>query len=130
MHKPVILIISPSVTVKGGISTVIKNLLHSPLRNQFEFKIVASHVDGNRLRKIFQLMIGLLQSTYLFLFTRIDLVYIHGSDIISSSRKFLFFNLSKLFKKKVIYHFHGASFCDQYKQAPAFVQKRIRNISY
>ena len=127
MNKPVILIISPAVTVKGGISTVINNLLRSPLRNQFEFKIVATHVDGNRLKKIFQLMIGLSQSTYLFLFTRIDLVYIHGSDIISSYRKSFFFNLAKLFKKKIIYHFHGASFCDQYKQAPVFVQKRIRN---
>ncbi len=119
--------IAPSLSVKGGISTVVSNLLSSPLAQQHDFVLVAPHVDGNRLLKLLKFITALFQSFFILLTSRIDIVYIHGSDIISSSRKYFFFKLARLFNKKSVYHFHGALFREQYAKSPSFIKKRIKS---
>ena len=84
---PTILFITPSVQVKGGISTVIRNLLSSDLKNHYDFFIIASHVDGTKTRKLLQFIFAFVQTIFVLSTKKIDIIYIHGSDIISSSRK-------------------------------------------
>lgn len=121
-----ILIISPDISVKGGISTVLKNFL--PYLNAEEYRIttVSSHCDGPRLLKLLIAFYGLSKILYLVIINKYDIVHIHGSDIVSSKRKYYFFRLVKLFCSKTIYHFHGASFLEQYPYASARWQSRIK----
>jgi glycosyltransferase involved in cell wall biosynthesis len=123
-----ILYIAPDISVKGGISTVIKGYLSTILSQKYNIILISSHVDGSKLRKLFQAILGLLKTLYYLTFKHIDIVHIHGSDIVSSIRKYIFFRLVKIFRCKVIYHFHGASFLDQYPQAPTAWKIRIRQL--
>jgi glycosyltransferase involved in cell wall biosynthesis len=122
-----ILYIAPDISVKGGISTVIGGLLDSRLSQKYNIILVASHVDGSKIRKLVQAISGLLKTAYYLTFKNIDIVHIHGGDITSVKRKYFFFRLVKLFKRKVIYHFHGAFFMEQYPYASSFWKNHIKS---
>lgn len=122
----IILFIAPDISVKGGISTVIKGLLGTSLSQKYNIKLVVSHVDGLKVLKLVQAIGGLLKTAYSLTFEHIDIVHIHGGDITSVKRKYFYFRLVKLFKRKVIYHFHGASFLEQYPSASPAWKNRIK----
>jgi len=122
-----ILMIGPDIMVMGGISTVVKGLLASELSRNNKIILVSSHVDGSKLHKLFIAIVGLIKTFLYFCFKKIDIVHIHGSDITSSTRKYFYFRLAKIFNRKVIYHFHGASFVEQYRSASAGWQRRIKD---
>jgi len=119
-----ILYVAPNINVKGGISTVIKGYLSTELSKRHKILLVSSHVDGTKVKKLAQAVLGLCNMFVHLAFTKIDIVHIHGSDIVSSTRKYLYFRLAKFFGPKIIYHFHGALFLDQYMTASA-TRKRI-----
>jgi len=121
-----ILYIAPDMSVKGGISTVIKGFLGTNLSQNNNIVLIASHVDGTKLRKLLQAITGLLKTVYYLLFKQIDIVHIHGGDITSVKRKYFYFRLVQIFKKKVVYHFHGASFGEQYSVASDGWKRKIR----
>lgn len=122
-----VLFISPSTSVKGGISSVIKGLLNTELTKKHKIFHVTSHVDGPKFIKLVVAVLGLVHASFYLVFKKVDIVHIHGSDIISSSRKVIYFKLVRVLSKcKVIYHFHGADFAEQFPQASIFRQKRIR----
>jgi len=123
-----ILYIAPDISVKGGISTVIKGFLSTHLSRKYNIILVASHVDGSKLRKLIQAIAGLLITAYYLIFKHIDIVHIHGGDITSVMRKYFYFRLVKLFKCKVIYHFHGAAFLEQYLNATLGWKSRIKSL--
>ena len=123
-----VLMIAPNTDVKGGISTVVLSILHSKLSIDNKFWIVSTHTDGNRLYKAYVAMSGVLKSLLILKNKQIDVVHIHGSDIISTTRKSLFFRIAKIFHKKIIYHFHGAFFYEQYIGGPWFIKKNARSV--
>jgi glycosyltransferase involved in cell wall biosynthesis len=123
-----ILYIAPDISVKGGISTVINGFLSTHLSQKYNIILVASHVDGSKLRKLLQGIAGLLTTAYCLTFRQIDIVHIHGGDITSVMRKYFYFRLVKHFKCKVVYHFHGASFLVQYSHASSSWQRRIKSL--
>ena len=58
----------------------------------------------------------------------VKIVHIHGASKGSFYRKYVFFLLAKyIFRKKVVYHIHGAMYHLFYANAPRFVQQRIRH---
>jgi len=120
-----ILYIAPDPNVKGGISSVIKGYLKSDLSKKYNLITVASHVDGPKWRKLLQALGGWFYVLYFMLFDKISIVHIHGSDIVSSKRKYFFFRLVYLFNCKIVYHFHGASFSEQYASASTFWKECI-----
>ncbi len=122
----IILYIAPDISVKGGISTVIKGFLSTQLSQKYNITLVASHIDGSKFRKLMQAIEGLLKTSYYLAFKHIAIVHIHGGDITSIKRKYFYFRLVKLFKRKVIYHFHGASFLEQYPHASPKWGERIK----
>ncbi len=121
-----IIYIGPSIRVKGGISTVQKQIINSRLAADNKIFLVSSHVDGSKISKLIQAIAGLIKTALLLVCCRIDIVHIHGSDIMSSSRKYLFYKLCRCFRCKIIYHFHGASFEEQYQAASTATQKRLK----
>ena len=59
---------------------------------------------------------------------RIKIVHIHGASQGSFYRKYIYFVLAKyVFRKKVVYHIHGAMYHLFYANASPFVQKRVRH---
>ena len=121
-----ILYISPSTSVKGGISTVIKSYLKSDLAKNHHIFLVSSHVDGSKWRKLIQAVLGLVQTVYYLIFKKIEIAHVHGSDIVSSTRKSIYIQILRLFGRKIIYHFHGASFTEHYRSASQRTQSRMK----
>jgi polysaccharide biosynthesis protein VpsI len=121
-----VLYIAPSIFVKGGISTVIKSYLNSDLAKNHHISLVSSHVDGPKWCKLIRAILGLVQTVYYLTFKKIDFAHVHGSDIVSSSRKSIYIQILRLFGRKIIYHFHGASFMEYYRSASQRTQSRMR----
>ena len=123
-----ILYISPDLSVKGGISTVVKSYLSSDLSQKYRFSHVSSHVDGSKVRKLIKALEGLIRAFLILLTKKVDLVHVHGSDIVSSNRKYFYIRLAGLFGVKIIYHFHGALFIDHYVQAAKHTKMRMKRL--
>jgi glycosyltransferase involved in cell wall biosynthesis len=121
-----ILYISPSPHVKGGISSVIKGYLGSDLAKHHAIYLVASHVDGNKLVKLVRALTGLLETLFYLLIKGIDIVHVHGGDIISFKRKFYYVKIAKFLRCKLIYHHHGADFMSQYKSLSKKWKNRVK----
>jgi len=112
--------------VKGGISTVIKGYLGSDLAKEHTIYLVASHVDGHKLFKLIKAVSGLIEALFYLLIKGIDIVHVHGGDIISFKRKFYYVKIARLTKCKVIYHHHGADFMSQYKYLSKKWKDRVK----
>ncbi len=69
---------------------------------------------------------GLAQTVYYLIFKKIDFAHVHGSDIVSSTRKSIYIQVLRIFGRKIIYHFHGASFMDHYRLASQSTQSRMK----
>lgn len=122
MNNSKILIIGPNC--QGGVSSVINfyknygldaNYLSSYKRNNVFFQMV-----------FFPLF--LFRYTALLLINRnIKIVHIHAASYGSFIRKSIVLKIAKLFKKKVIFHIHGAEFHLFYDKSPEFMKKIITN---
>lgn len=123
-----IIIISASLSVKGGISSLIKSFINATSLSEYKFYHVSSHVDGSKLLKFVVAGLAFIKTFCLLTFKRIHVVYIHSGDVPSPNRKYFFYKLAKLLKSKVIIHWHGASFMNQYPLLSHFWKKRIKEI--
>ncbi|MBV5328707.1 MAG: glycosyltransferase family 4 protein [Chlorobium sp.] len=120
-----VLHISPSINVKGGISALLQYFITTDLPNCYELHFVASHKDGSKIYKYYVAITGMLRMVYLMIWGKIDIVHIHCGDITSSHRKFLYFKIAQLFKKKIVLHLHGALFIEQFNKSSTFWRKRL-----
>lgn len=123
-----ILYIAPSITVKGGISTVIRGYLDSYIVTKYKILFVSSHVDGSKVKKLGIAILGLAKMVFLLSVRKIDIVHIHGGDILSLKRKYIYFKFLRFWRKKIIYHFHGAFFLKQYERTSKFWKKRVKKL--
>jgi len=125
MPKPNVLYISPSLTVKGGISSLVMSYLKSDLAEKYRLITVYSHVSGSKLAKSIQAIKGLVLIGINLGFRNIDIVHFHGGGCVSALRKYIYFRLVKLFDCKVIFHLHGGAFPQQYKNLSPLFQSLI-----
>lgn len=123
-----ILTISPSINVKGGISTVVKGYLSSELTIQNKMYFVSSHKDGSKFIKLLMALCGFFKAIIILIAYKIDIVHIHSGDLKSVIRKYFFVQLASLFSCRIIFHFHGASFQSEYVKAPFFLHKLIKEM--
>lgn len=92
---------------KGGVAYV----LHTYEDIYHPFHFIATTTVGNKIKKTAVLCVGIIKFLWRMLFDKhIKIVHIHGSSYNSFYRKRIFIDLSKLFKKIIIYHIHGAEF--------------------
>ena len=99
-----VLVVSTSSKTRGGISAVLNLLKSQPFWMDNNCVWIATHRDGNNIRKLFVLFCGFLK--YILLLPFFDVVYIHFSVTTSAKRKFVFFKLARLFRKKIMIHLH------------------------
>lgn len=101
-----VLVIGIDYRDKGGIAAVEK--VYSTFYKPFNF--VRTVVDGNKFIKFIVFVEGIFHFLYYMLFSRIEIVHVHGASDASFWRKRVFIYIAKFFGKKVVYHIHGGGF--------------------
>lgn len=114
--KKKIIMVGPALTMKGGVASVSNTLLQSDVTGKYEINYVSSYIDGNKFSKLVVAFFGLVRMFLLLIAKNIKIVHIHSASRGSFRRKLFYYFLAKLFRKKVIYHIHGAEFMLYYNE--------------
>lgn len=96
--------------VKGGMVTVVKNLLSFQDWKKSRITYIPTHIEHNKFMKAAYFTAAYARVLVKLIFGRVDLVYLHVSERGSVYRKALLLKLAKAFGKPVILHHHGADF--------------------
>ena len=107
MYTPRVLIIATSHKTRGGITSVIKAHQKGEQWKKFHCKLIETHIDKGDFLKLLYFCKGWI--LFILNLPFYDIVHIHTSEPPSAIRKCLFMWWSKLWKKKVIVHFHAFS---------------------
>jgi len=102
-----VLVVATSEKTRGGVTSVIKAHKEGIQWEKYKMRWIETHIDRNYLTKLIFLITAYFK--YLFCIGRFDIVHIHLSEPVSAYRKSLFFLTAKLFRKKIILHFHSYS---------------------
>lgn len=102
-----VLVVATSHKTRGGITSVVKAHQEGEQWTEFHCKWIETHIDKGIFWKLLYLVKGVL--SYIFLLPAYDIVHIHTSEPPSALRKCFFMGLAKLWRKKVIVHFHAFS---------------------
>lgn len=102
-----VLVVGPGKRTRGGITSVIKAHKSTDAWSKWNCYWISTYIDRGWFLKILFFLKGLM--FFVIKLPFYDGVHIHFSEHISASRKFLFLRIAKLFKKKVIVHFHAFS---------------------
>jgi glycosyltransferase involved in cell wall biosynthesis len=105
--KSKVLVVATSANAKGGIATVVKAFRQTDVWNEFSCRWLETHIDGSKFRKFIKFGYALV--SYLFLLFRYNIVHIHVSTSVSANRKYFFFRLARLYRKKIVVHLHCGS---------------------
>lgn len=126
--KPRILMVGMHLTkTRGGITTLIAEILKSPLKDEFEFVYIESQAeDFGRFRKAFLALGAIFRFILDCLLKRPDLVYVHLGSNASLYRESVFIFLAKILRKKVVAHFHAGDIDNYYPFQSRLGQKFIR----
>ncbi len=125
--KPRILMVGMHLTkTRGGITTLISEILKSPLKNDFEFIYIESQAeDFGKFRKVFLALTAIFSFTLQCLFKRPKLVYVHLGSNASLYREAIFIFLAKFLRKRVVGHFHAGDIENYYPFQNEIGQKII-----
>lgn len=119
-----ILMIGPDVNSQGGISSVIR--LYKD--NGLDVVILSTYKGGNIFSNLIFYCIFIIKYIFILLTNEnIKLIHIHIASRGSFLRKYFSFRIAKIFKKKIIFHVHGAKFDVFYNKSPYIIQKIITN---
>ncbi len=105
--KSKVLVVATSANAKGGIATVVKAFRQTDIWNEFSCRWLETHIDGSKFRKFVKFGCALI--AYPFLLLRYNIVHIHVSTTVSANRKYFFFRLARLYRKKIVIHLHCGS---------------------
>ncbi len=128
-EKPRVLMVGMHLTkTRGGITTLIAEILKSSLKDDFEFVYIESQAeDFGRFGKLL-LAFG---AVFRFILSCIakppQLVYVHLGSNASLYRESIFIFLAKLLRKKTIAHFHAGDIDNYYPFQIGLGQKFIRS---
>lgn len=96
--------------VKGGMVTVVKNLLSFRGWEKSRITYIPTHIEHNKPVKAAYFGAAYGKVLAKLLFGKVDLVHLHVSERGSVYRKAALLKLAKAFGKPVILHHHGADF--------------------
>lgn len=128
-EKPRVLMVGMHLTkTRGGITTLIAEILKSSLKDDFEFVYIESQAeDFGRFAKLL-LAFG---AVFRFILSCIgkspQLVYVHLGSNASLYRESVFIFLAKLLRKKTVAHFHAGDIDNYYPFQIGIGRKFIRS---
>lgn len=128
-RKPRVLMVGMHLTkTRGGISTLIREILNSPLKNDFKFTYIESQAeDFGKFGKAFLALQAIVCFASGCIGKRPDTVYVHLGSNASLYRESIFIVLAKVFGRKVISHFHAGDVDNYYPFQSRIGQKFIRS---
>ena len=117
-------------SVKGGMSSVVKQLLQHDWGKDMDIRYLSTHISGSVLKRCCVFAKSYLYLLLLLIFRgrEIDVLYLHMSYKGSFSRKYLIYKLADAFGKKVILHLHGSEFRQYYEGSEPARKQRIREL--
>ena len=123
-----ILSIGPEyIPPKGGIAQTVYNYSQYVFPKK-EFRYISNSCEGNRIKKIYKLIVSLIRYIVTLAFKRqIRIVHVHTASNFSFKRSSWFVSLAKLFHKKIILHIHGGGFKYYYAKHVKFVRHTLDN---
>lgn len=104
--------------VKGGMVTVVKNLLSFQEWEKSRITYIPTHIEHNKPVKAAYFAAAYVRILTKLIFGKVDLVYLHVSERGSVYRKAMLLKLAKTFGKPVILHHHGADFDPFFRELP------------
>lgn len=108
-----VLVVATSRKTRGGITSVVKAHESGEQWKLFHCHWVQTHRDGPTWRKIIYFIGAFLD--YGIRLPFYDIIHLHISQPTTILRKSAFLNLAKLFRKKIIVHFHAFNVEDTIK---------------
>ena len=96
--------------VKGGMVTMVENLLAYEGWDDCRITYIPTHIESNKPVKLCYFAVSYVRILWKLLFGNIGVVHLHVSERGSVYRKAAILKLAKRFDKKVILHHHGADF--------------------
>lgn len=105
--KSKVLVVATSKRTQGGISSVVRAHEKCSFWSDYNCKWLETHEDGSTLSKLIKAISAYFIAV--FLIPRYSIVHIHLSEAPSALRKTPIFLLSKMYRKKVVIHFHSFS---------------------
>lgn len=127
-EKTRILMCSSARTEKGGMNSVIDQLMDHTWDESLEFSYLATHVSGNPVKKTLFFAKAYSQLKKLIKKNTFDIIHIHMSYKGSFYRKYAVTKLCKKNNKKVIIHLHGSEFKDFYNNGNEKRKRQIREL--
>lgn len=108
VKSPSILMVGPSLTSRGGMATVEKQLVDCLPREGIDVDFLSTYEDASKLRKAFVA----IKAYFAFCrnVDRYDIVHVHMASRASYERKAFFVRRALKNGKKVIIHHHGGEF--------------------
>lgn len=104
---PKVLVVATSPKSRGGIATVVSAVRKTNVWKAHKCCWVTTHIDRSKLQKVAKLAMGFLK--YILLLPWCNIVHIHLSTSVSANRKYIFYKLARLLRKKVVVHLHCGS---------------------
>lgn len=127
-NKIRVLMCSSDRKEKGGMNSVIDQLMDHDWGEHFRFSYLATHITGNPIKKTLFFMNAYKKLKKLIKKNTFDVIHIHMSYKGSFYRKYYVTKLCKKNNKKVIIHLHGSEFKDFYNSGNEKRKKQIREL--
>lgn len=124
-----IIIVSPSVKMPGGISTVATEQCKWFSVNKIEFCLIET-ANGVGWRRCVDYFIALLNFIYLLLFCEVSVVHFHISSRGSTLRKCILAIFCVILKVPYVFHLHGSEFKKFYNSEINVIGKYFVNIFF
>lgn len=106
-EKNIILQIGSSLDDKGGIATVMNEIISSRLGKKYNIKQISTYVKGHPYKLFMKAILKILVFNYIY---NIEIAHIHMASKGSFYRKSLIISLCRLLHIKTILHAHGSEF--------------------
>lgn len=113
----------------GGMWTVIENYLNNKeFCEGINLKYIPTATSSFLLKKLLFSAKGLIKVFLYLIFNKIDIVHVHMAEKGSVFREGIVVVFSKIMKRKVIIHMHGATFEEWYSNQKKIIKNLVRYI--
>ena len=117
-NKYKIIMVGNDKSVKGGITTVIEQLLNYNWKKEnIEIRFIPTYIEKNNIFKIAFFINSLIKLIFYCMFFKPQKVHIHMSYKGSFYRTYIIHKLCLIFKVKDIIHLHGSEFQKWYNES-------------
>ena len=131
MKKTKVLMVGNHPSVKGGITSVINQLLeHDWSAYNIEMCFIPTYSETNNIKKTLFFFVAYIKILSVFLFQRPDVVHMHMSYKGSFKRKYMLHRLCRCFKIRDVIHLHGSEFEKWYLASDTALQAKIRRLLF